>query len=88
MSDTAFWDTPSFTWHDPETWPTEIKQGFEACAGLAYIACQQQNAQMFDCEITGTDEPVTMLFAIGDRAEELRRAWLSVRAIHNPSDRT
>jgi hypothetical protein len=72
-----------FMWEQPETWPAEFKQLFELTAQLAVLGLSQMDKRMLDVKIDGSDEPLTMLFAIGDRAEELRRAWHSVYALHN-----
>lgn len=73
-----------FEWARLETWPSEFRQCFEFAAVIALEALGAMGYKMLDCTIENTPEPVTMLFAVGDRAEELRRAYLSVRAIHNP----
>lgn len=72
-----------FAWDDPETWPVEFRQVFEYAAQIAYLGLLDLDKRMLDVVITGTAEPVTMIFAIGERASELRQAWRSVFAIHN-----
>ena len=78
-------DIDKMDWGKPESWPKEIVQCFEVCAGLCLHGLRREGKQMLDVRIEGAEEPIVMLFARADRAEELRRAWRSVYALHNPA---
>lgn len=77
-------DLDGINWTEPESWPPVIRQLFEFAAKVAFVALTEQDKKMLDVGITGTAEPMTMLFAIGERADELRQAWRAVYAINNP----